>query len=122
MPVEATVRFLNIDLLLVGGFDRKPLLDALGDTLFVMHDDAVLGSERCIVLEVNAWDLDLSRTLRVLLRWVEGLPARARRSWAAASRRVFDIGIHAGLTPHATAWTLPRRTSPRSRRRAPRSW
>lgn len=34
MPVEAEVRFLNIDLLLVGRFDRKELVAALGDGLF----------------------------------------------------------------------------------------
>ncbi len=101
MPVERDVRFLNIDLLLVGRFDREPLLSAMGDEMFVLHEDAVF-----LALEVAAPVLDLSRTLARLLNWVEGLPPSARRSWTAASRRVFDIGIQGGLKPNDTHWTI----------------
>ncbi len=106
MPVEHDVQFLNIDLLLTGAFDRKPLLAALGDGVFVLHDDAPFDGEECLVLEVLKPGLDLANTLARLLKWAEGLPPAARRSWAAASRRVFDIGIAAGLRPHESHWGI----------------
>ena len=107
MAVEADVHFLNIDLLLVGRFDRRPLLASLRDDVFVLHDDAKFEGEDCLVLEVLAPGLDLSATLARLLKWVQRLPPVARRSWAAASRRVFDIGIQAGLEPNDSHWTVP---------------
>jgi hypothetical protein len=70
MPVEREVQFLNIDLLLVGRFDREPLLAALGDEVFVLHDDAELDNKKCLILEVLAPGLDLARTLTLLLKWV----------------------------------------------------
>ncbi len=106
MPVEHDVKFLNIDLLLVGAFDRKPLLAALGDGVFVLHDDVPFDGEDCLVLEVLKPGLDLANTLAQLLTWAQRLPPAARRSWAAASRRVFDIGIAAGLRPHETHWAI----------------
>src|SRR6266850_1581425 len=108
MPVEAEVQFLNIDLLLVGRFDREPLLAAVGDGLFVLHEHALFHRDKCLALEVAAPGLDLSRTLARLLKWVDALPPSARRSWRAASRRVFDIGIQAGLNPHDSQWTIGR--------------
>jgi hypothetical protein len=107
MPVEADVRFLNVDLLLVGRFDRKPLLAALGKKVFVLHEDAVLDDQKCLVLELNEESLDLSATVARLIQWAEKLPRGARRSWAGASRRVFDIGIQGGRKPHDTRWTIP---------------
>jgi hypothetical protein len=106
MPVEHDVQFLNIDLLLVGAFDRKPLLAALGDDVFVLHDDVKWEGEECLVLEVLKPGLDLANTLAQLLKWAQHLPAPARRSWAAASRRVFDIGIAGGLRPHESHWGI----------------
>jgi hypothetical protein len=106
MPVEHDVQFLNIDLLLVGAFDRKALLAALGDGVFALHDDAQFEGEECLVLEVLKPGLDLANTLAQLLNWAQRLPPAARRSWAAASRRVFDIGIAGSLRPHESHWGI----------------
>lgn len=109
MRAENGVRFLNVDLLIAGRFDREPLLKALGDRVLSLHEDAVLDGKRCLVLEVAAPDLGLSETVMRLVRWVERLPPGARRSWSRASIRRFDIGIQAGLKPHETHWLLPAR-------------
>ena len=107
MPIEKTAGFLNVDLIVAGRFDRKPLLRAAGKDVFVMHEDAVFQGKGCIILEAEGADCGLEGALARLLRWVERLPRPARRSWAAASRRVFDVGIQAGLGPHETHWTIP---------------
>lgn len=106
MPVEADARFLNIDLLLVGRFDREPLMAALERGVFVLHDDATFEEEDCLILEVLEPGLDLARTITRLVNWAQGFPPAARRSWAAASRRVFDIGIQSGLKPHDSHWAI----------------
>lgn len=108
MPVQADVRFLNIDLLLVGRFDRRPILAALGRTVFVLHEDAEEDGEPCLILELAGPTRDLPRTLGALLKWAAGLPPRARRSWASASRRLFDIGVEGGLQPHESRWRISR--------------
>ncbi len=38
MPTENAVQFLNIDVIIAGTFDRMPLLRALGDRVFVLHE------------------------------------------------------------------------------------
>jgi hypothetical protein len=108
MPVEADVHFLNIDLLLIGRFDRRPLLAALRNDAFVLQDDVKFDGKDCLILQVLAPGLDFSRTLTPLLTWAQGLPPAARRSWAAAARRVFDIGLQAGLKPNDSHWSISR--------------
>jgi len=61
------VQFLNIDLLLVGRFDREPLLAAVGDGLFVLHEHALFHRDKCLALEVGRTWTCLSRTLARLL-------------------------------------------------------
>ncbi len=108
MPTENAVRLLNIDLIIAGTFERKPLLQAIGDRVFVLHEDAVVGRhQRCLLLEVAKPGLNIEATLACLVEWVQHLPRSARRSWDAAARRIFDIGIQAGLQPHETHWTIP---------------
>ena len=122
MPVEVDTRFLNVDLLIVGRFDREPLLAAAGDGMAVLHEEAVWQKKKCLVLEVNAPDLDLSRTLARLLKWVERLPPSARRSWlllrggssTSASRLACSLTRAAGPSDR-TRSRPSRRSAPRSR-------
>jgi hypothetical protein len=72
----------------------------------VLHADAQCEGEECLVLEALESGFDLGNTLARLLKWAQGLPPAARRSWVAASRRVFDIGINGGLRPHESHWTI----------------
>lgn len=110
MPVQPTVQFLNVDLVLVGSFDRAPLVAAAGKRVFVLQEDVPFdGRRRAMVLESSTTARSLSGTLSALLRWVDELPPSARRSWKAASRRIFDIGVQSGLQPHETSWTLRNR-------------
>jgi hypothetical protein len=107
MAIEKTVQFLNVALLLGGRFDRAPLVKALGDELFSLAEHAPVDGVDSMVIEVNSPDLDLTATIDRLIKWVKGLPAPARRAWAKATLRVFDVGIAAGRGPRATIWSLP---------------
>jgi hypothetical protein len=101
MPTEDNVKFINVDVILVGEVDAKPLLGAFGSGVVVLHEDGPL------VLELANVGLDLHETLSRFIELVNALPRMARTSWASASQRVFDIGIQAGLSPHETHWRIP---------------
>jgi hypothetical protein len=107
MAIAKTVQFLNVDLLIGGRFNRGPLVKVLGDELFALDEHAPVDGVDSMVIEVNSPDLDLTATIDRLIKWVKGLPGPARRVWAKATLRVFDIGISAGRGPHATTWSLP---------------
>ncbi len=101
MPTEDNVKFINVDVILAGEVDSKPLLGAFGDGVVVLHENGPL------VLELANVGLDLHETLSRFVELVSALPRKARTSWVGASRRVFDIGIQAGLMPHETHWRIP---------------
>jgi hypothetical protein len=109
MPVEGSVHFLNVDLLIGGRVDRRSLLQALGGDVFAVHEDAVVQGKKCLLVQLARPGLDLVPTLSRLVAWVERLPPRGRRSWKRSSIRQFDIGIQAGRTPHETHWVIPPR-------------
>jgi len=108
MALHGSVQFLNVDLLIGGRSEKKPLLDATSDGVFVLHEDAFVENHKCLLLEVSGPRLDLPETVMRLVEWVEALPLKARRSWSRAAIRRLDIGIQAGTRPHETHWTIPR--------------
>lgn len=67
----------------------------------------MLDGEKCLVLELTGNCVDLRKTLAQCVALVNGLPPAARRTWSGAPRRVFDIGLQAGMKPHETHWTIP---------------
>ena len=102
--IEPEVQLLNVDLELSGAFDHASLLRSLGDSVFVVAADA--GS--LLSLEVNdVPDSTLMDKISQFVALVRALPPDARGVWNSATRRVFNIGIQSGLTPHCTEWTLP---------------
>jgi hypothetical protein len=42
---------------MAGRSEREPLLQALGDGVFALHEDAELEGKKCLILEVTAPDL-----------------------------------------------------------------
>ena len=106
MAIEKTVRFLNIDLVIGGRFDRAPLVRAFGDEVFALDERAPIDGVECLIIELNKPNLDLPATLDRLVAWVKGLPRPAKRAWSNAARRVFDIGVLAGSGPNDTSWTI----------------
>src|SRR5258708_21696012 len=93
MPTEDNVKVINVDVILAGEVDSKPLLRAFGDGVVVLHENGPL------VLELANVGLDLHETLSRFVELVSALPRKARTSWVGASRRVFDIGIQLRSRP-----------------------
>lgn len=99
---EQRVTFLNIDLDLYGDFDRNTVLSAMGERVFVLHDEPGRLSVEL------AWDGDMAFDSVVggMQELVASLSGEARMVWNSAARRVLDVGIQSGLGPYATHYAL----------------
>ncbi len=104
--VEPTVRFLNVDVDVFGAFDRAVLLKGFGDTIDVLRDGEDERGESVVSFELSTASPMLPGVISELVALVLALPDDARGAWDGATRRVFSIGIQAGLDPHSTEWTL----------------
>jgi hypothetical protein len=54
---------------------------------------------RWLLLSPRGSSRTAEQAVRQLVRLIDRLPPAAKRCWAQASSRVFDIGVQAGLTP-----------------------
>ncbi len=102
---NAATHFLNVDLDVLGAFERGPLLAALGDRVLVLRDDPMRG---LLVLELNdRAAATLVDKVTELVALVGALSGDALQGWKAADQRIANLGIQAGAKPHAAEWTLP---------------
>lgn len=104
--VEDAVRFLNVDVDLVGTFDREALLRGFGDRIFVLRNEENEHGESVVSFELSTARPAFPDLVSEIVELVRALPDDARSAWGCAARRVFDVGIQAGLEPHSTEWTL----------------
>ncbi len=104
--IEATVQFLNMDVDVFGELDRAALLRGFGDTIFVLHVSEQRAGEPAISFELSTASPALPAVISELVALVRALPDDARAAWNLATRRVFNIGIQAGLEPRCTEWAL----------------
>jgi hypothetical protein len=106
-PPEAgpETRFLNIDLELItcGALD---LLLAHWSRDVVVLRDSIDGRTRTVWLEAVDDVDDAERSLLALLHLIDGLPADLRLLWDSCDDRCFNIGIQAGMSPHASAFSI----------------
>jgi hypothetical protein len=103
---ESTVHFLNVDVELYGTFDRDALLRGLGGAIVVLHEGSGREAEPALSFESTTPSPTADGALVELIALVHALPEDARGAWDAATRRVFDIGIQSGRTPHSTHWSI----------------
>ena len=92
--------FLNVDLDLFSRSDLQPLVTALGSKVFVLF----VGRDR----QTYRAHLELSRepksadvAIRGFAALISTLPKMERKLWDTAKIRDFNIGIQAGIQPHA---------------------
>ncbi|MBT9558533.1 MAG: hypothetical protein IV100_21030 [Myxococcales bacterium] len=98
--------FVNVDLELESDVDLRPLVDELGERVFILHAGPYDGAWAAF-LELNrANDPEVDDTLRGWLDLVDTVSESAREAWFAAKRRDFDVGICAGMEPHMRAFTV----------------
>jgi len=100
--------FINVDLQVRSYATLRPLLEAWSDRVSTLHVDKD-GRKHWVVLELTTQPSDPERGILAFCRLVRRLRGPARTAWQKASSREFDIGIQAGLEPHAAEWVLSRK-------------
>jgi hypothetical protein len=103
MPAERTTHFLNVDFDLIATVDVDPLLAQLTPKAVVLHD-LRRGKTRTLVLELPNPSRTLDQMLLKFTALIEALPRPARARWNQCKDRCANIGIQAGLMPHAASF------------------
>jgi Protein of unknown function (DUF2442) len=100
--------FINVDLQVKSHATLRPLLEAWSDRVSTLHVDKD-GRKHWVVLELTTQPSDPEKGVLAFCRLARRLRGPARTAWQKASSREFDIGIQAGLEPHAAEWVLSRK-------------
>ncbi len=104
-PDESVTQFLNVDLELVSTNDLGPLLAHLSDATFTLRD-SVDGGRRTVWMELARDPPDADGAIRDFTSLVESLPPDLRGSWNTCEDRCLNVGVQAGLAPHASAFRI----------------
>jgi hypothetical protein len=100
---DAATSFLNVDLDLRDEHGLDDLLRHLGDDVFVLHQTAQEAS-----LELSGEHESLESCVRGWIALVQALPDEARRLWNRCDDRKLNVGIQAGVEPHAEYFSMSR--------------
>jgi hypothetical protein len=103
--------YINVDLDIFSRVSLKGLVDAMGEEAFVLYVGGEGRKHQAHVeLASSHRGMTPDRTIDGLTRLVKRLPPRYRKVWDSAKSREFNVGIQAGLEPHAFELRLARRT------------
>lgn len=103
MSSEAT-RFLNVDLELVTRREVDALLAHWG--ALVMLRDSTENGKRTIWIELEEDHRGVEPTLDGFLSLLESLPVPLQTLWDDCDDRCFNVGVQAGVLPHAAAFFI----------------
>ena len=103
--------YLNVDLDIFASAPLDDLVRAMGERVFVLH----VGGQRRkyeahLELASSHMRMSADKTIVGLIDLVQRLPPRFRKVWDSAKAREFNVGIEAGVEPHAFELRLQPRT------------
>jgi hypothetical protein len=101
--------FLNVDLDLCSRSNLQPLLSALEPKILILHAGRHGRMYRAHV-ELARSPKSADAAIRGFATLIGALPRSERRLWDAATIRDFNIGVQAGIRPHAHEVPLARET------------
>src|SRR6266850_4353381 len=89
------VHYLNTDLELESASDLKPIVEAFGEDVLVLHHGTVRGNHRAS-FEIAGSHAGPNEDIKYFVALVEALPPSARQLWDGCYSRVFDLGYQSG--------------------------
>lgn len=95
--------FHNVDFDVWSRRSLKPLVDALGESVFLLHEGWE-GTRYGAHMEVHSYNTtaaDVNDLIREFVKLIDSLPTDARKLWDSAQRREFNIGMTGGFRPHS---------------------
>ena len=103
--------YVNVDLDIYAAEPLDGLVQAMGDEVFLLYvGGGRRNYEAHVELASSHMDVSADDTILGLIDLIRGLPRVHRKTWDSAKRREFNIGIGAGLEPHAFELRLQQRT------------
>ena len=106
---EAT-HFITVDLDIFSRQKLTYLAEALGNAVFVLHEGR-WNSRYAAILELGfRSSTTVDGEIRKFISLIKKLPEKARHLWDSAQTRTFNIGIQAGLHPHAHVMKISNKT------------
>jgi hypothetical protein len=94
-----------VDLELVADTDLAPLVSHLAASTIALRNSLDDG-KRTVWLELEADPADSEEALGRFAALIESLRETLRHLWDRCDDRCFNIGIQAGVTPHASAFEV----------------
>jgi len=89
------VQYLNTDLELESATDLKPIVEAFGEDVAVLHHGIIRGNYRAS-FEIAGSHAGPNGDIKYFVALVDALSPEARALWNACYSRVFDIGYRSG--------------------------
>lgn len=109
MGFPDTSHFLNVDLEVASRSDLRPLIDALGENVFVLYSDR-RGSTYYAHFELSARVKTADFATQRFCALIKALPRSKRDLWNRASKRDFSIGVQIMDAPRNYDSVLARET------------
>jgi hypothetical protein len=100
------IQYLNTDLEIRSRRNIAPILDALGEKVFVLHQSK-RGGHYFVSLEISAIRKTPGQTINIFCSLIDQLPKKARSIWNRCHSRVFDLGYESGRAPKNFHSALP---------------
>jgi hypothetical protein len=99
---EEETHFMNVDLEVLSHESLAPLVQALGNRVFVLHEGR-WGRRYGAFLELSGsgYQRNADLLIRRLIALLKKLPASARRLWRGARVKQFNLGIEAAHRPRS---------------------
>jgi hypothetical protein len=97
--------FLNVDLDLVSRSNLQPLVSALGRRIFPLYVGRIRRKYE-VHLELSRAPKNPDEAIRHFAGLIRSLPNDERKLWDTARIRDFNIGVQAGMRPHAYKLSL----------------
>jgi len=89
------IHYLNTDLELESASDLKPIVEAFGEDVVVLHQGIVRGNHRAS-FEIAGSHAGPDENIKYFVALVDALSLEARALWNGCYSRVFDIGYSSG--------------------------
>jgi hypothetical protein len=95
----SSIHYLNTDLDIESESDLRPIIEAFGEDVIVMHH----GEERGLQIahfEIAGWSTNADETIQSFCDLVENFGKNARAIWDSCCTRILDIGYECGSSPY----------------------
>ena len=94
------IRYLNTDLEIESKEDLRPIIEAFGKEVFILHHGFIKGMQHASFELSHDHSFVPDEVIRRYCDLIEALPPTAKMIWNQCSTRLLDIGVESGSSPN----------------------